>query len=240
LARKVVLNVLSSPPVVATLLGLLCNFLFASSPPPYITQPLTLLGNAFSALALLSLGASMVGKLKVLRGRNLLKALLLIALKSLLMPVVASVVLAALGQDAFVASDGQTYRTSLFAFVYGTFPTAPGAFAFSVAYAVDTALVGATIVLSNLLAAPLMFTTAKMAAISLDRHNDVQYLDLIYTASTDVGYASGISALLLLLILLANKAQTTARGARLLLWTVRCIVGKGASAEYERLGSGPP
>ncbi|EDQ88094.1 uncharacterized protein MONBRDRAFT_32997 [Monosiga brevicollis MX1] len=232
IALVVALKVLTTPPVVATVLGLAANFAFKQNPSDYISQPLDLLGSAFSALALLNLGASIVGKLHVLRGQSLVTSILLVMAKSLLMPIVLALMLSFFHDTTIVLlspfsphvnrlrfvwacviqytdDDGTEYKISLFAFVYGTVPSAPGAFAFAITYGADVALIGATVILNNILAAPLMFVSAKMAAITLDRMCQEAYFDTVYHAGTDVGYGGAIIGFgFIVLCIMNNKWQT--------------------------------
>ena len=76
---------------------------------------------------------------------------------------------------------GTEYNLSLFGFIYGTFPTAPGvcslmtrnvstiitavvmqAFVFAVEYGVDVDVTAATMVLCTILSAPVMFISARV------------------------------------------------------------------------------
>ena len=70
IARHVLRNVITSPPVAATLIGLVVNLASGGQTNGYVSQPLALLGDAFSCLALLALGASIVGRLHVLQVRD--------------------------------------------------------------------------------------------------------------------------------------------------------------------------
>ena len=70
IARHVLRNVITSPPVAATLVGLVVNLASGGQTNGYVSQPLALLGDAFSCLALLALGASIVGRLHVLQVRD--------------------------------------------------------------------------------------------------------------------------------------------------------------------------
>lgn len=130
---KVLLNVLRNPIVFMTLLGLLGNAAFRSQPPDYIRRVLGIMANAFTAGALLTLGSSMVGKLKGLSGRALLGPMLLISAKTLLLPVLNTVIISLLGvgdalyRDGSVDEKGNPRKValSLVGFIMGTFPTAP-------------------------------------------------------------------------------------------------------------------
>eukprot|EP00730_Choanoeca_flexa_P004904 TRINITY_DN11835_c0_g1_i1.p1 TRINITY_DN11835_c0_g1~~TRINITY_DN11835_c0_g1_i1.p1 ORF type:complete len:578 (+),score=99.51 TRINITY_DN11835_c0_g1_i1:142-1734(+) len=120
-------------------------------------------------------------------------------------------------------SDGKDYKVNLFGFVYGTFPSAPGAFAFAVTYGVDVALIGGAVVLCNLLAAPLMFVTAKMAAISLTKRDVAQYYSVVHQAGTDAGYVSLAAALFLLVLLVMAKRYRDVRGQHLISFTIAAL-----------------
>ena len=59
------------------------------------------------------------------------------------------------------------------AFVYSTFPTAPGVLAFSLQYGVEPVAVASMVVLCTLLSAPIMYVSAKLAMLS-DNEADVR------------------------------------------------------------------
>ena len=116
-----------------------------------------------------------------------MSAICLIFAKTILLPLLAKVIVSGLNPDTvYIASDAaralninctsaadeqrnplecQSYDLSVFAFVYSTFPTAPGVLAFALQYGVDATEMAAGTVLCTIISAPLMFVTAKMAFI---------------------------------------------------------------------------
>lgn len=152
----VLLSVATNPVVFMTFLGLIANFSFSHTPPPVLTLPAQLLGNAFSGSALLTLGMSMSGRLSVLRGRQLLPASLLVVAKCVLLPIV---------MRAAARAFGVSEHGGLFLFLYSMIPSAPGALAFAIQYRVTQSQIAAAIVLCTIVSAPIMFVSAKMKTI---------------------------------------------------------------------------
>ena len=67
-------------------------------------------------------GGNVAGKLKSIGGKALLKPLLLIAAKTLMLPVLNSVLVSAFKVSPQIVN-GERFDLSLFAFILGTFPT---------------------------------------------------------------------------------------------------------------------
>eukprot|EP01147_Barroeca_monosierra_P005481 gene5481-7181_t len=195
------ISILRNPVLIATLVGVALNFIFNQRLPSLIEHPLSLIGSAFNSLALLNLGASMVGKSSQLKGHNLMKAIGIVLAKSILLPILIALILSSLGENEVMLpklgtdtaqKSNQTlfpkmtdnwqelsvpgnntsydkYYLNLFGFIYGTFPSAPGALPFAQQYGVDIDLAAASVVLGTVVAAPLMFISAKMATISVSK-----------------------------------------------------------------------
>jgi len=157
--RSVIWGLITNPVVTMTLLGVLGNFAFSSSPPPTITKFLSALGAAFTALAPFSLGLSMVGKLGNMKGKNLKPILGLVAIKSIVCPMVTYLVV-----DEITGLLDSTPDPSLsnFALLLGSFPPALGVLSYAIEYGVSVDLVSAAIVLTTLASAPLLFAVANI------------------------------------------------------------------------------
>lgn len=78
-----------------------------------------------------------VGKIQTLKGRMLIRSLSLICAKTVILPVLITILLSALKETEYIAADGTSYHLNLFGFLVGTFPTAPGVFSYAMEYNVD-------------------------------------------------------------------------------------------------------
>ncbi|KAK3853959.1 hypothetical protein Pcinc_018287 [Petrolisthes cinctipes] len=171
LAAHIARDVLLNPIVLMTTLGVVGNFIFDHQLPEILQGILKVLGQAFSATALFLLGLRMVGKVQTLRGSGLVVPGILIATKTLILPLVTREVVSLLqpGADA-----NQTADYSNYGFLYGTFPTAPGVFVFASHYNVAVDLMASAMVACTFLSAPLMFVSAKM--VTLVKINPLDYM----------------------------------------------------------------
>merc|ERR1719391_92820 len=157
--RSVIWGLITNPVVTMTLLGVLGNFAFSSSPPPTITKFLSALGAAFTALAPFSLGLSMVGKLGNMKGKNLKPILGLVAIKSIVCPMVTYLVV---DEITGLLDSAPDPSLSNFALLLGSFPPALGVLSYAIEYGVSVDLVSAAIVLTTLASAPLLFAVANI------------------------------------------------------------------------------
>merc|ERR1719397_189930 len=157
--RSVIWGLITNPVVTMTLLGVLGNFAFSSSPPPTITKFLSALGAAFTALAPFSLGLSMVGKLGNMKGQNLKPILGLVAIKSIFCPMVTYLVV---DEITALLDSAPDPSLSNFALLLGSFPPALGVLSYAVEYSVSVDLVSAAIVLTTLASAPLLYGVANI------------------------------------------------------------------------------
>ena len=110
-------------------LGVIFNLIYTHQLPSVIEQPFAILADAFSAGALVMLGMSMAGRMFYLRGPRLLVALVLILMKTVILPIATKTVMHMLAPD-------DMYNAN-FAFIIATFPTAPGVLAFAMQYHVE-------------------------------------------------------------------------------------------------------
>jgi len=131
--KHVMKNVAGNPIMIMTVLGIVGNFLFSGSLPSLLESFLDTLGSAFSAVALFLLGVRMACGNKANASSNnrtstVLVMFTLIALKTLVLPIVAreSVEVLRAGVTA-----NETAHLADFAFLYGTFPTAPSVFVYA-------------------------------------------------------------------------------------------------------------
>ncbi|KAK7068809.1 hypothetical protein SK128_020429, partial [Halocaridina rubra] len=164
-------DVLLNPIVLMTALGIVGNFIFDHKLPNILEGVLKVLGQAFSASALFMLGLRMVGKVQTLRGAGLVVPGILIASKTLILPLVTREVVSLLHPGA---SANETADYSNYGFLYGTFPTAPGVFVFASHYNIAVDLIASAMVACTFLSAPLMFVSAKM--VTLVHINPLDYV----------------------------------------------------------------
>jgi len=173
MACSVAKGVLLNPILFMTVLGIIGNFIFSHSIPRLLASILDVLGNAFSASALFLLGLMMVGKVHKLKGTALVIPGILISVKLLVLPLVIreSIILLNAGDNVTETRDLSTYG-----FLYGTIPTAPALFIFTLRYNLEIDLIASAMVACTFLSAPLMFISAKV-------------INAIYTGITPVSYA---------------------------------------------------
>ena len=204
--RSVTWGLITNPVVTMTLLGVLGNFAFSSSPPPTITKFLSALGAAFTALAPFSLGLSMVGKLGNIKGQNLKPILGLVAIKSIVCPIVTFLVV---DEITALLDSAPDPSLSNFALLLGSFPPALGVLSYAVEYGVSVDLVSAAIVLTTLASAPLLYSVANILTATSESqealvNSDHSWLDSILS----------IASVLLVLAILLSKSSWR-RGAHL-------------------------
>lgn len=176
-------GVVTDPIVFMTFIGLLGHFIFRGKLPGVINQILSALGQAFLATALFYLGVNMVGNMRTKVGSGLVVPLLLIAAKSLFLPLIAREMIQVLHVGK---SSNETNSWSLFGFLYGTFPAAPSSAIFAAKYGVDEQMVTSTMVLSTLLSAPIMFISAQMSLLDYTQQAVINFDKLLKTAMIDV------------------------------------------------------
>ncbi|XP_065897490.1 lysosomal cholesterol signaling protein-like isoform X2 [Dysidea avara] len=160
----------------------------------WMKQFLTLLGDAYSACALLYLGICMVGKLNDFNGLLVLKSSLLCAAKMILMPLITQLILEAFGLDKEI---------STFGFVFGTFPTAPSVFVFAALFHCGTNVVGPALVFCTFLSAPIIYISARMALVR--NVNSQDYHDIITDTRTDCSVVSIVSVVIVLGLFIAAR-----------------------------------
>ncbi|XP_011168047.1 integral membrane protein GPR155 [Solenopsis invicta] len=156
---SVVKGVVLNPVLFMTVLGIVGNLIFNHSVPHLLAAIIEVFGNAFSASALFLLGLMMVGKIHKLKGTALVIPGILISVKLLVLPLVIreSIILLNAGDNVTETRDLSTYG-----FLYGTIPTAPALFIFTLRYNVEIDLIASAMVACTFLSAPLMFVSAKV------------------------------------------------------------------------------
>ena len=156
-ALAVLKGLLTNPVVFMTMLGVLGNLAFSSSPPPHLNTFFQSLGAAFSALAPFSLGLSMAGKLRGIKGDAIKPIVALVIVKSIVSPFLIYIMV---GQLAPWIDNKPDPSISNFALLLGSFPAALGVASYSVEYRVANDLISAALVLGTLASAPFMYGIA--------------------------------------------------------------------------------
>ena len=191
-----------NPVLLMTILGILGNLIFKHLVPPALATVLDVFGNAFSASALFLLGLMMVGKVHKLKGTALVIPGILISVKLLVLPLVIreSIILLNAGENATATQDLSTYG-----FLYGTIPTAPALFIFTLRYNLEIDLIASAMVACTFLSAPLMFISAKLIDAVSSGNTPTDYSHQLNVFSFDVSIAS----------------------ATICVWLILCFVGLG-------------
>ncbi|XP_049954684.1 integral membrane protein GPR155 [Schistocerca serialis cubense] len=200
LILSVARSIMCNPIVFMTIFGIIGNLIFDHHLPSIISGLLKVLGSAFTAVALFSLGLRMVGKMHTLNGSSLLVPGVLIAVKLLVLPLITREVV-----SLFHAGENSTDTLDLstYGFLYGTFPSAPGVFVFATQYSVDIDLIASSMVACTFVSAPLMFVSAKM--ITVDKMAPSSYLQELDSFAFDISVAGIVACAWLLVIYICNK-----------------------------------
>lgn len=169
-------GVATNPIIFMTVLGVIGSFIFRGELPDMLDGFLQTLGSAFSATALFLLGLRMVGKTtQTLAGSKIILPFILIALKTIVMPLVTRETVSLLHSGQNVSD---TLDLANFGFLYGTFPTAPGVFVYAAKYNVAADMVASAMVMCTFLSAPIMFISARLLSIpNIDPSDYISELD---------------------------------------------------------------
>eukprot|EP01043_Picozoa_sp_COSAG02_P036146 COSAG02_NODE_2631_length_8391_cov_16.487096_1_plen_805_part_00 len=142
---------------------------------------------------------------KSLGSSRWIAALLLVVVKSLLLPIVARTTVLLLTGSV---------EHSRFAFVYATFPAAPSVYLFATRFKFrsrDLAHVSLTTLLGTLLAAPIMFVTAQMATITSVSGTSDQFTEVLQAAE-EIGKGSMFFSAWTLLVVISMLVSRDAQG----------------------------
>eukprot|EP00794_Sanderia_malayensis_P003284 gene3284-3766_t len=209
---KTLKGIVTNPLIFMVVIGVVVNQIFTAcnfdKQNWFLTEFLKVLSQSFGATALFYLGFSLVGNMKKYRVFDLIVPFLLVACKSLILPMMTR-------QTVFWFNTGSTFNTSIdfsqetsgysevkpvdnlptFAFIYGTLPTAPTVAVFASIYNVEVEMIGTSMVLGTLLSAPIMFVSSKMMSMMKSAKGDVG--EAFAKTSFDLGILSSICCLLL-------------------------------------------
>ncbi|KYN35218.1 hypothetical protein ALC56_10393 [Trachymyrmex septentrionalis] len=175
------------------------NFIFNHNVPRLLATILEVFGNAFSASALFLLGIMMVGKIHKLKGTALVIPGILISVKLLVLPLVIreSIILLNAGDNVT-----ETRNLSTYGFLYGTIPTAPALFIFTLRYNTEIDLIASAMVACTFLSAPLMFVSAKVINAVSAGITPASYAQQLNNFSFDISVASAAACIWLLICFL--------------------------------------
>ncbi|XP_032682563.1 integral membrane protein GPR155 isoform X2 [Odontomachus brunneus] len=196
---SVVKGVVLNPVLFMTVLGIVGNLVFRHNVPHLLATILEVFGNAFSASALFLLGLMMVGKVHKLKGTALVIPGILISVKLLVLPLVIreSIILLNAGYN-----DTETRDLSTYGFLYGTIPTAPALFIFTLRYNIEIDLIASAMVACTFLSAPLMFVSAKLIDAAYAGITPANYAYQLNIFSFDMSVASAAACVWLMICFL--------------------------------------
>lgn len=202
--KEIFKGIALNPVLFMTVLGIVGNIIFSHNLPAVIRVVLEVFGNAFSASALFLLGLMMVGKIHKLKGVALVIPGILISIKLLVLPLIIreSVVFLSAGQNITDTSD-----LSTFGFLYGTIPTAPALFIFTLRYNIDIDLIASAMVVCTFLSAPLMFISAKLIDAIGNGVTPSDYAKELKAFSYDTSAASVAACIWLFIVFLFIKRK---------------------------------
>ncbi|XP_077392706.1 lysosomal cholesterol signaling protein [Festucalex cinctus] len=186
---QVVLHVLRNPIVFMVVIGIVAHFLLRQKIPSFMEDFVDGLADSFGGAALFYLGLSMVGQLKKLTRSTVVTLVLLLTAKLLLMPLICKDMVDLLD----TVSPSNHSSLSNYAFLYGVFPTAPSVAIYAAYYNAQLEVIISGMVISTLLSAPIMFTSAWLLTL---RRMDPQ---LLMSTLQDVSFDISIVCLVALL-----------------------------------------
>ncbi|XP_077472581.1 lysosomal cholesterol signaling protein [Stigmatopora argus] len=152
----VVLHVLKNPIIFMVVIGIAANFMLHQKIPSFMEGFVDGLADSFGGAALFYLGLSMVGQMNKLTRSTVVTLILLLTGKLFVMPLICKNMVDVLDETSF----SNHSSLSSYAFLYGVFPTAPSVAIYAAYYNAELEVVISGMVISTLLSAPIMFTSA--------------------------------------------------------------------------------
>jgi len=266
LALRILRGILTNPIIVMSILGMMVGTFVVKGRdvPAVVNNILVTLGNAFSATALFLLGLTMVERVGSGGSRDqntsssgggrsgsssssvMIIPIVLVLIKIVLLPLIARETVSLLQVGA---NHTQTVFYSDFAFLYGTFPTAPTVFVFANQYKILPELVASGMVICTVCAAPIMFISASFARMmTID---PAKYMTQLNQSMLDISAVSIVASLWTSFVFLSSgnwrktpHSQTTVLvGAQTLIsigalvWSTLCspYPDDGDSGEHQGL-----
>lgn len=195
LIMKTIRSILFNPILFMTVLGVIGGVAFPNGLPVMMSGVLRVFGNSFSATALFLLGLRMLGTGTETQRPGFLTPCVLILVKLLVLPLVNRQMVNLMQAGANVSD---TTDLSTYAFLYGTFPSAPGVFVIATQYQTDIDLIATSMVACTFISGPLMFISAKM--ISLTNLNPADYLHELDNFALDISCVGMVACVWVLLL----------------------------------------
>ena len=194
-------SISTNPIIFMTIFGIFGNLIFGGTLPTIIDGFLTTLGNAFGASALFLLGLNMVSRTRQKpKGSVWIAPVILIITKTIVMPLIAREIVSTFNVGANATA---TQEWSSFAFLYGTFPPAPGAFVYAVKYDVQKELLATALVACTFVSAPIMFISARL--LSIKSVNPGDYIQDLDNFLLDISIVSLFACLWVIFVLINSK-----------------------------------
>ncbi|CAF2516302.1 unnamed protein product [Rotaria sp. Silwood2] len=200
LIRKVFNNISRNPIVICTLLGVIFNRIFHQHLPNILEHILTPIAQSFSSTALFYLGLTMAGKLRRLHTRLVITVFIISMIKLIMFPLVLREAIFLLVKPTN-GTLNNTIDYSNFGFLYGTAPTAPSViFYVPESNAALRAIASTGLIISTLLAGPIMVVSAKMINLrTLDIKLKQSYESTLVKTSYDVSIISLLCTIIVLI-----------------------------------------
>lgn len=193
-------NMLFTPIVAMTVMGIAVNFLCDHQIPAILKNLCGVLSSAFSATALFALGLRMVGKTQGSGGAKFVVPGILIGVKCLVMPIVTREV--TLHLDPGMNGNASLDLSNL-GFLLGTFPSAPGILFYAIQYNVAVDMIATAMVAGTFFSLPISVVSSKM--ISLSSANPADYISLLDSFLIRIAIIGLVCTLFMQVIFLASK-----------------------------------
>lgn len=147
----------------------------------------------------------MVGKIKNLKFSSIVIILILILTKSLIYPLINREITLHLSENRPNQTNDEVESLSTFAFLYGTFPTAPSLFFYISRYkSIGDDLISAALVFGTLASAPLMMISGKMISLKYNSSSVYNFDDIECKTAYGFSFLTWFCCLWVLYILLAS------------------------------------
>nr|XP_061799421.1 lysosomal cholesterol signaling protein-like [Nerophis lumbriciformis] len=198
-ALHVVLHVFKNPIVFMVIIGITANFILCQKIPSFMEDFVDGLANSFGGAALFYLGLSMVGQLNKLTRATVVTLIILLTAKLFLMPLICKDMVDVLDKASF----SNHSSLSNYAFLYGVFPTAPSVAIYAAFYNAQLEVVISGMVISTLLSAPIMFTSAWL--LTLRRMDPRLLMNALQGVSFDISIVSLVAVLWTIAVMFFSK-----------------------------------
>lgn len=187
---KIFKQIVTSPIIIMTILGICASFV-PGGVPVYISCVFDVFDRCLCATSLFSLGLRMVGNAKNLKGAQAIIPTVLSAIKLVILPFLIRQFVTILDRKESDLSD--------FGFLYGIIPTAAGVYVIANQYfSADTDVIAASLVLCNVLSAPMLFISVKM--VSVTRISAENYLLELTKFIEGISIVSIVAVIIILIV----------------------------------------